>query len=90
MFPTPRCLHTIRGPFWGLALGLALSAPLAAQTLDEDSFRATVVGTKLTGMFGAHITFQADGTIVGGMTGDAASSGTWRNSTPRAVGRPMK
>lgn len=77
MFPAPSLLRPIQASFVGLAFGLALATPLTAQTLDEESFRATVVGTKLTGMFGSHLTFQADGTIVGGMTGDAASSGTW-------------
>lgn len=77
MFAVLPSLRTIQTSGLGLAIGFALALPLAAETLDEESFRATVVGTRLTGMFGTHITFQADGTIVGGMMGDEASSGTW-------------
>jgi hypothetical protein len=64
---------------WALALmmGIGSAAPLVAQPLSEADFRATIVGTKLTGMLGTHLTFQDDGTLVGGLTGAGDTSGTW-------------
>jgi hypothetical protein len=65
-----------------IVLGLLPAVPAGAQTLDEAGFRATVVGTELTGMFGASLVFQPDGTITGGLTGDNAVAGSWRFDGP--------